>query len=652
MEANITPAGKYLSGIARALLSTIALALLCTGMVSAQISPGPLARAHQHLEGVTNCVSCHNYRVGARALKCLECHAEIQRELGARTGYHSRVLKNSSDQRDCARCHMEHNGQKFPLIRLDRKAFNHGAETGFLLEGNHRAQNCEACHNSRKMPAAARVEIKLKDANRSFLGLRRECLSCHEDQHRGQLGADCLRCHAQEAWRPAAGFNHAQTRFPLTGLHQAVACGKCHASRGPDPAALQFKGLSFAACQNCHSDPHHGAFQEAKFRGGCESCHNTGGFRKARPSAGFSHDRTSFPLAGRHAEVACLHCHRDGNFERPIPHDRCQKCHEDPHSGQFAARTSGSDCGACHSETGFKPSLFDRAAHQRGAFALEGKHSSLACGKCHQPEGSAAVYKTRTLACAECHADPHGGEFAAAPDYNNCGLCHSQEAFRPASFNAANHGKTHFPLTGKHSKVDCEACHKPLGREPAAPATVKRMLAVSTAPGASRQYHFPSFACGDCHKDPHQTKAACETCHGTQDWKQPAAFDHAQTHFKLDGGHRDVACVKCHPAADLQHAGTPLFSNTDARCGGCHERDEVHGGQFRTSGRAEDCSACHAPARWKVSEFDHDHSKFPLDRAHRNVSCEKCHKEQPGPNVKLIRVYRNTPTECVKCHEK
>lgn len=631
---------------ARTLLGIMGLVWFCPQVVSAQISPGPLSRAHQHLEGVVSCSSCHNFRAGPRALKCVECHTEIQHRIAAKTGYHARAVKPSSDETDCARCHAEHNGQKFPLIRLDRQTFNHAAETGFALQGKHAAQKCEACHNAQKISAAAKLEIKLKDPNASFLGLRRECLACHADQHRGQLGVDCAKCHTQDAWKPVTGFNHSGTQFPLTGLHQQVACSKCHAPRG-GTETLQFKGVAFAGCQNCHNDPHHGAFLEVNFRGGCQSCHNTGSWKKARPGSGFDHDQTQFKLAGKHAELACAECHKSTDFHREIPHERCQQCHEDPHKGQFAARAAGSDCVSCHNERSFKPAKFDRQMHQQSAFKLEGKHAALDCGKCHQPAGRGTVYITRTLICSECHADPHAGEFASAPEKNQCNLCHTQESFRPPAFTVASHSKTRFPLTGRHAAVECSACHKPLPPRAAA-ILAKPSIAVSNAPDARRQYHFANLACASCHQDPHRTRLACETCHETKDWKQPLAFDHAATKFPLDSAHAKVACAGCHKPAD--HAAGPLFGGTSANCVGCHLTDEVHGAQFQQAARVEDCSACHSPARWKIDPFDHDKTRFPLDRAHRNVTCEKCHKERAAVSAKPVRVYRDTPTDCVKCH--
>ena len=594
----------------------------------AQLSPGPLSRAHRQLDGVTHCGTCHDFGLGSRAFKCLECHGEIQRRVQTGAGFHGRAYKNTRGQTDCARCHMEHNGEGFALIRLERKGFDHFAQTGFLLLGKHREQSCQSCHAEKRIPVAARAEIKVKDLNTTFLGLRQECTFCHEDQHGGQLGAQCSRCHSLDAWKPAQGFSHASTHFPLTGLHQSVACQKCH---GPKPGTdkAQFSGLAFKTCQDCHNDPHHAAFQQTGFRGSCESCHNTNGWKNSRPSAGFTHSTTKFPLTGKHAERACQDCHKSSNFRRPIAHDRCQDCHQDPHSGQFATRAGGSDCSACHSDSGFKPARFDREMHSHTAFPLEGKHAMLQCAKCHPPRGRDTQYVTGKRECSDCHTAAHSGEFAAAPYDNRCNICHTVEGFQTTTFSVERHAETRFALTGRHASVPCVDCHKPL-------------VAAGVAP-AWRQYHFPSETCDSCHTDPHRTKIACETCHTPTQWKEVRPFDHTKTGFLLAGAH-DVKCVDCHKPPG------PVFSTARSQCSTCHATDDVHAGQFNQPERQEECSLCHTPLRWKSGDFNHERTRFPLDVAHRNVDCAKCHKAEISAAGKTIRKFRGTPAECVKCH--
>ncbi|HXB67609.1 MAG TPA: hypothetical protein VNY05_05165 [Candidatus Acidoferrales bacterium] len=631
-------------------LFVVALALCCATVARAQISPGPLSRAHQQLEGLTKCGSCHEFGTTTRGFKCLGCHAEIRRRVETKAGFHARAYKSSAGETDCRRCHQEHKGQTTALIRLDRQKFDHFAQTGFALAGKHQQQKCGSCHVATKISADARTEIKLKDLNRSFLGLRRECTACHKDQHQGQLGADCLRCHTMDGFKPATGFNHAATHFPLTGLHQTEACQKCHGPR-PGQENPQYKGLTYSGCQSCHTDPHRGAFQDVKFRGSCDNCHNTNGWKNNRPGAEFNHATTKFPLLEKHAAVVCSACHKGTDFRRPIAHERCQQCHEDPHNRQFATRAAGSDCSSCHNLTGFKPAKFDRETHRQTAFPIEGKHAALRCAECHQPEGRGAVYISRKLVCSACHADRHGGEFAAAPHANQCDQCHTSAGFQATTFTVARHAETQFALTGKHATVTCDKCHKPLpaGGTALPLAPVKAGTPV-TVP---RQYHFASRTCNTCHTDPHQTKLACEGCHTSEQWKEVSTFDHSKTKFKIDGAHLNVKCIQCHKPSEPVGGGpakvAPEFSKTPTQCLDCHNAKDAHAGQFK-SGPAEDCGQCHVTARWNGEAFNHDKTPFVLNRDHRDVACAKCHKDQRESAGKMIRIYRGTTTECVKCH--
>jgi hypothetical protein len=635
-------------------LLAIALAILGCRLAPAQISPGPLSRAHQQYEGVTKCASCHDFGPGTgnRNFKCLECHVEIQHRLDAHTGYHAREYKSSAGETDCARCHADHNGEKFALVRLDRKAFDHTAETGLALEGKHKTLACEKCHIAKFVAAIAKPEIKVKDLNHTFLGLRRECASCHEDVHKGQEGADCARCHTQDAWKPAPGFDHGKANYQLTGKHQTVVCEKCHEPPAKGQPVL-FKGLKFNNCQDCHMDPHRGGFQETKFKGNCETCHITGGWKINHPDKEFDHSTTKYPLKGKHVETPCAKCHKDSDYHRHLAFERCADCHDrdDPHKGQFKARAAGSDCKSCHDEKDWKKALFDKETHKKSAFPLEGKHADVECLDCHQPKGPDAVWMTRKLICSACHTDRHGGEFAAAPNENKCDACHTQTDFQPSTFSVKQHSETKFTLTGRHAYVLCADCHKLI--EPAVawrPVPAIAAMAVPAAKtfvsGSLRQYHFASQTCETCHTDPHQTTLACESCHMTEQWKILKAFDHSTTKFQLDGGHVKVKCGDCHMGA------TPQFPMTPEQCTGCHATKDVHGGQFRRGALEEDCATCHVTARWELKDkdFSHEKTRFPLDVAHRNVACDKCHKEQRGAAGKMMKIYRGIATECVQCH--
>src|SRR3984957_10582244 len=63
--------------------------LLGASGTRAQISPGPLSKAHQSLEGSTQCNTCHQFGTSSPTFKCLECHKEIADRLTAKKGYHA-----------------------------------------------------------------------------------------------------------------------------------------------------------------------------------------------------------------------------------------------------------------------------------------------------------------------------------------------------------------------------------------------------------------------------------------------------------------------------------------------------------------------------------------------------------------------------------
>ncbi len=672
---------------ARAAIAAAALGVLCCGASVAQIAPGPLSRAHADLNGVTRCVSCHDF--GARRLKCLDCHLEIRRRLEAGVGFHPRAYRRSPEATDCARCHPEHRGPAFKFVPLDRKDFDHGVRTGFVLEGKHRALACEKCHNAARLSASARSEIRMKDPDQTFLGLRRECTLCHQEPHRNQLGTECLGCHTPQAWKPASKFDHSRASFRLIGQHQKVACGKCHlkapsAGLGeapggkaagdsqPGPKEVLFKGLSNGGCRSCHEDRHHGSFQAVKIDGKCEGCHSPDGWKSNHPEMHFNHSLAKFRLVGKHAGLACEKCHKECNFALPIKHDLCRDCHHDRHNGQFAARAAGSDCSACHSPTGFKPPLFDRTAHMSSGFALAGKHLTLSCGKCHPSEGRETRFRTGKVLCPQCHTEPHGGQFASEPYENRCDMCHTTAGFELTTFSRERHAQTRFPLTGRHATVDCDKCHKPLSPTVAnSSSEAARVMPVAFSPSGApkaaqsppRRFRFASGACDTCHADPHglspEAGLPCATCHTTKGWNDPLPFDHSRTRFRLEGRHRDaehpIPCARCHKPSVRIVTGdgktVPAFARSPVECSRCHSAKDAHDGQFSSSGEGRrDCSSCHTTAGWGAGGFNHDTTGFALNSAHRTAPCAKCHKGAREVNGRIIRAYRNTPRDCLKCH--
>jgi Cytochrome c7 and related cytochrome c len=385
-------------------LGALALAALAAGarVAWAQVSPGPLAGPHASLDGATQCFQCH-VRGGKPADmdgRCLACHTEVARMKQANRGYHARVDKN------CASCHPDHAGRTFSLIAWDEgspEKFDH-ARTGWTLDGAHAKLACRDCHQP-KFQRGSLGATKKKDKAASWLGLDPACGSCHVDVHRGHLGLQCLTCHRVDAWRPAPGFDHAKTSFPLTGRHVNVACDKCHATPALLAAAGDTTNLAAAHapagahsvyapvphddCASCHRDPHAGRFGAA-----CARCHtNTESFHTIR-AAGFDHDKTRYPLRGRHATVACARCHdpKLGGWGEKPAFASCTSCHRDAHAGTATRAGKVVDCASCHDVSGFAHSTYTVTDHARTAYALDGAHARAACEGCHtKATGSAAV---------------------------------------------------------------------------------------------------------------------------------------------------------------------------------------------------------------------------------------------------------------------
>jgi hypothetical protein len=111
----------------------------------------------------------------------------------------------------------------------------------------------------------------------------------------------------------------------------------------------------------------------------------------------FDHEK-SFPLTGKHVNVACEKCHVNSQFV-DLPRN-CSGCHNDPsfHIGMF-----GLNCIACHTTDNWYAPY--RGPHP--GIADEGgsgvNHGGASCRDCH----------TKTLhsaSCGKCHnGNPDGG---------------------------------------------------------------------------------------------------------------------------------------------------------------------------------------------------------------------------------------------------
>jgi hypothetical protein len=545
---------------------------------------------------------------------------------------------------------MEHYGAGTIITKWQpsEAQFDH-ARTGWPLTGVHAKQQCRKCHTAEHVSAQERVYIRVKDFNRTFLGINRNCATCHQDAHQGKLGSDCQSCHSTGGnWKVVQKFDHSKTGYALTGEHVHVACEKCHTPAGPERKTT-WKGLKFDGCDSCHKSPHPGAFSKAA----CATCHNTNGFKAGSIVAAknhFDHSTAKFALAGKHLQVDCEKCHAGGNFMKHIAFQRCADCHmPSPHGNEFANRIDAGECSACHTVDGFKPAKFTVEQHASTRFPLLGKHAPLECSKCHKPAGKETVYHVKFAECTDCHKDRHDGQLKAAPYLNRCQICHSVDSFKPSIFTVELHRNTRYTLEGPHAKLQCAACH----RKPAPTKGAEDLIV----------FRFADRSCTACHADPHRSEFnermaqldkegkpfGCEACHTLDTWNNLARFDHSATQFPLLGKHTGMACTGCHKPV----AGEPGLKNVNFRqvpsdCEPCHK--DAHASQFADAKHETDCSTCHNVFRWGPSAFDHEASSYKLEGEHRIVACAKCHTTTRKVESKDVVFYKPTPSTCQACH--
>ena len=398
------------------------------------LSDYPLHGAHEGLA----CAACHAAEKKHREAPgdCVGCHADDDP--------HKERLGT-----DCKSCHTEQ--------RWDEARFDH-ATTDFPLDGAHADTACGSCH------AGERYEATPAD-----------CASCHviDDVHKGSFGAKCETCHDAVDWKRSVFDHDRDTEFPLESSHAEARCESCHTG------GLFDQDLG-TTCVSCHQseDVHRGRFGED-----CKSCHGVASW--AKPA--FDHDGdTDFPLAGRHAEVACESCHT-GPVHDPIERE-CSSCHakDDVHGGE-----QGSDCAVCHDESSWtKRVVFD---HEITKFPLLGMHATVGCESCH----ASARFQEAETECSSCHRpdDTHEQTLGSA-----CATCHNPNAWSLWRFD--HDAQTSFALHGSHEGVDCRTCH-------------------TTAVVAGKPMETPE-SCIGCHakEDIHRGAFGrdCAQCHSEESW--------------------------------------------------------------------------------------------------------------------------------------
>lgn len=427
------------------------------------------------------------------------------------------------------------------------------------------------------------------------------CTDCHKDVgadmrtrqgYHGRLEPQpCKACHTDHKGRQARivqldekRFDHAQTDYALRGAHGKVRCAACHVAGRKWREAPQ-------TCQACHrtDDVHKGSLGAQ-----CADCHTETDWKQTR----VDHEKTRFPLRGRHVDTRCDSCHRSGVFnEAPTTCIGCHRADDNAakgHQGRF-----GEKCETCHDAQAWKPSRF---RHERDTrFVLRGAHAQTECRACH----TGNLYTSRTpTACNDCHRadDKHKGTLGT-----ECAACHTEQRWTEVA--RFDHDRTRYPLRALHRDVKCASCH--------------------TTPGL---FKVTDTRCVACHRkdDRHEPTLGerCESCHVEAGWKKVDRFDHAQARFTLRGAHVKAACSACH--RDTRWRATP------STCVACHRSDDKHDGQL-----GERCESCHGESRWTGVRYDHAQARFPLTGRHLATECKACHA---SPR------FRDAGRDCIACH--
>jgi hypothetical protein len=338
-----------------------------------------------------------------------------------------------------------------------------------------------------------------------------------------------------------------------------------------------------------------------EYREDCSMCHSPGGWKPAKISKKFDHERF-LPLAGAHAAVACTQCHKSLDFA--MAPTACVDCHGDVHSGEL-----GDDCARCHGTRSFVDRNDHIRLHRVTRFPLSGAHATVDCEGCHPLAAPGALtYVNTATECEACHMDDYAA--TTDPDHRavgfptDCASCHDEVTWSRARF---DHGVTGFALTGAHAPLPCERCH------------------------VGGVFTGLSPECVSCHQadydgtgDPAHAAAGfstqCAQCHNTTSWDD-AFFNHNGTAFPLTGAHVPLSCNSCH--------GGGVYNGLPSECVSCHQ-DDYNGAAdppHTASSFPTDCTQCHNTTRWEGARFDHA-AYFPIysgTHAGKWDTCADCH---------------------------
>jgi predicted CXXCH cytochrome family protein len=509
---------------------------------------------------------------------------------------------------ECKACHRS---DGWTRVRLS-KAFGH-SNFNFPLAGAHSTASCRACHESL-----------------DFKGTKLDCVSCHADKHRGELGANCARCHTARSFldREVMTKAHQLTRFPLEGGHLGVDCAGCH--RPGAQGSLQFV-TTRSECVSCHKSnydtaPNHLA---SNFPTACAGCHGQVAWNRVA-GLGSGHPTAPIALTGVHATRQCSDCHLAGQAYTAV-RQTCDGCHHTDYTGTTDPNHTGAgfsvDCTDCHGlVAGWANAIYTR--HPTSPVALTNAHASsrVSCTQCH----TTSPYSTVKTTCDGCHHADYvattNPNHATAGYSTDCASCHQVVANWAGA--GVNHPTTPIALTGVHANRLCTDCHL-----------------------AGQAYSAAKQTCDGCHHtdyaattDPNHVAAAfsttCTDCHAlVAGWTGATYANHSTAPINpRQGAHGAVTCTQCHT--------TSPYSSAPTSCDGCHHPDYLAttNPNHTTAGYSNNCSSCHqVVVGWAGATSTHPTSPLALTGQHAMPprACADCH---------TTTAYASVAQTCDGCH--
>ncbi len=479
-----------------------------------------------------------------------------------------------------------------------------------------------------------------------------KCLDCHKEikslinknegyhASAGVVKKDCFACHSEHHGRKfdmihfdEKSFNHKDAGYVLEGKHNQIDCKSCHKPDFITDSDLKKRSNTFLGldqeCLSCHED-----FHQKTLSNDCLSCHSMDGFK---PVTKFDHNKTDYPLIGKHKEVDCKECHkittRNGKefqvFEGTAFAD-CKSCHSDPHNNQLKG-----NCAQCHNELSFNGFIGKgNFNHNITGFNLKGSHKSIDCFTCHtKSKNPLSVFQDNLAAeetnCIACHEDKHEGKYG-----DNCAKCHSEESFLALKdMDFFDHSVTDYALEGRHLEVDCRKCHLERFSSP-----------------------IDFSACKNCHDDYHRQEFEkngispdCVNCHSLEkgfEYSMYTLEEHQATAFPLKGAHTATPCFACHISEDDERW---TFRDMGSSCIDCHE--DFHQGVLdeKYYGSAS-CESCHINDSWATVNFDHARTDWKLTGGHTKIKCSDCHFEISEKGGIISQKFSNLDKDCASCH--